>query len=470
MASLYFNRANVDFDDLFEPDSSGVTIPGFYEADGVTLLKYASVANGSKIADVEHYTSGGADVSTVWAGKGTVSYVKAMPDLGAYDSTLIMVVPINFATRMRASLELTMANDGTYKVVLYGTNFIDDTRVSNGQNVTNPADGVVMQSGQWLIKTGAGKGAGYTLETSIGNTEWGRTDYNVIPPTSWVYQANSYLGSLNTYTGTTEGIGSFSLDTTRVVKGILDMTPTGNNDNSSCKDKNGGFSRYWRGRINCRVLRNGVVMDTFVFSFHVQLRWTNTGDWTPGSGGGGGGSGGGGSCVVLDAEMFDGRMAGDYRLEDTILVTDPYALEGHSNSDYGTICYSEPALQPCVEVELSNGTTLKMSTTAPIPTQDHGFVLAPDLLGESVPAARREDVQRTRVHSAPQQDGTTERTTLNVPFEWVSVVAVRHIGLQWVSHLTVDHPQHCFWACSSGQWFILHHNLKPVGGVEQLPG
>lgn len=464
MATLYFNRANQDFDDLFEADASGATIPGYYASDGVTLLKYASVADGSKIADVEHYTAEGVDVTNVWAGKGTVSYVQAMPDVGQYDPTLIMVGPITFATRMRSSLELTMASDGTWKLMLYGTNFIDDTRTANNVNFTNPADGVVLSAGNWLIQTGAGKGAGYTLETSVVNTEYGRTDYNVIPPTSWVYQVNSLMGHFNTYAGTTEGIGTFSLDTTRVVKGILDMTPTG--DNSPYKDKNGAFSRYWRGQINCRILRNGVVMDTFVFSFHVQLRWSNTGDWTPGTGGGGGGTGGGGdACVVLDAEMFDGRTAGEYRLEDTILVTDPYALEGNPNSDYGTICYSEPVQQPCVEVELSNGATLKMSTTAPIPTQYRGFLNAPDLLGELIPAAKRSDVLRPDFKGMSGQDDIP-----NVPFEWTTVVAVRDIGLQWVRHLTVDHPQHCFWACSGGEWFILHHNLKQApGGDVTLP-
>jgi len=176
------------------------------------------------------------------------------------------------------------------------------------------------------------------------------------------------------------------------------------------------------------------------------------GQYTYGSGGGGGGGGTGG-CVVLDAAMFDGRVAREFEYDDRILITDPYAAEGEANSSYGTICHSKPTLQPCVEVETAQGALLKMSTTAPIPTMDHEFIVAPNLLGERIPIGKREDVMAG--------DGTT-----HVPFLWDEVVAVRDIGLQWVQHLSVDHVHHCFWASSGGEWFILHHNLKPIEGAQ----
>lgn len=177
------------------------------------------------------------------------------------------------------------------------------------------------------------------------------------------------------------------------------------------------------------------------------------GQWTYGSGGGGGGGGGTGGCVVLDAGMFDGRVAREFDYDDRILITDPYAAEGEANSSYGTICHSKPTLQPCVEVETAQGALLKMSTTAPIPTMDHEFVVAPNLLGERIPIGKREDVMAG--------DGTT-----HVPFLWDEVIAVRDIGMQWVQHLSVDHIHHCFWASSGGDWFILHHNLKSIEGAQ----
>lgn len=73
MTTLFFNRANVDFDDLFERDPAGVAIPGFNDEFNNPLL-FASIELGTKIADVEHYhpTPPHLDVTNYWAGKGTV--------------------------------------------------------------------------------------------------------------------------------------------------------------------------------------------------------------------------------------------------------------------------------------------------------------------------------------------------------------------------------------------------------------
>lgn len=170
------------------------------------------------------------------------------------------------------------------------------------------------------------------------------------------------------------------------------------------------------------------------------------GQWTYGSSGGGGGGGGGG-CVVVAAEMFDGRHATDFLVDDQILVTNPYGEPDQDNSFLAPIAYSAAELQPCVEVETRQGATLQMSTTAPIPTREHDFMLAPALLGQQIAIGHRDDVVA----------GGSK-----VPFVWDEVIAVRDIGLQWVQHLTVNHEHHCFWATTGREWFVLHHNLKAL--------
>ena len=68
-----FKSAGIDFDDLFDPDIKG---DGPY-ASGLTSagagVKYAALVYGAKRPDVG-IQSAGADVSNLWAAKGTASY------------------------------------------------------------------------------------------------------------------------------------------------------------------------------------------------------------------------------------------------------------------------------------------------------------------------------------------------------------------------------------------------------------
>lgn len=141
----------------------------------------------------------------------------------------------------------------------------------------------------------------------------------------------------------------------------------------------------------------------------------------------------GGGCVVVEALLPDGRVAGDVRVGDTLALADPVTLEPLT----GIVTYSEAELQPCVEIITASGRSLPCSTTAPIPTPQ-GLVLAPNLAGREV---------------AVLVDGVAR---------WERVKRLRGIGQRMVQHITCENG--CFWAGAKGG-FILHHNAKPVRPV-----
>lgn len=83
MASGY-RSAGVDFDDLFDPYVTG-TPPAAtgYRIAGVGDLagRYAPLIFGTQRADVGYRIAGGADVATLWAAKGTATYVSSTAGL-----------------------------------------------------------------------------------------------------------------------------------------------------------------------------------------------------------------------------------------------------------------------------------------------------------------------------------------------------------------------------------------------------
>lgn len=85
MASGY-RSAGVDFDDLFDPYVTG-TPPAAtgYRVSGVGDLagRYAPLIYGTQRADVGYRIAGGADVATLWAAKGTATYVSPTAGLPA---------------------------------------------------------------------------------------------------------------------------------------------------------------------------------------------------------------------------------------------------------------------------------------------------------------------------------------------------------------------------------------------------
>lgn len=115
MASGYKNAAGSDFDDLFDPDvvGDGPTAANFKLSDG-SLLKYADVKYGSAGPNVSFKLANGADVATLWAKKGSASYVS--PPAGTF-------VAKSFGTQgpaMDSNVTVNIHSDGTFTVTTAG--------------------------------------------------------------------------------------------------------------------------------------------------------------------------------------------------------------------------------------------------------------------------------------------------------------------------------------------------------------
>jgi hypothetical protein len=105
---------------------------------------------------------------------------------------------------------------------------------------------------------------------------------------------------------------------------------------------------------------------------------------------------------------------------------------------------SEIHLQPCVRITTANGTWLECSYSAPIPTQDGGYVLAPNLLGQFVPTITADELAEGNMAG----------------MEWSEVVEIFDIGMREVQLLYVE--DRAFWASGDGYRFMLHHNVKNI--------
>jgi len=136
-----------------------------------------------------------------------------------------------------------------------------------------------------------------------------------------------------------------------------------------------------------------------------------------------------GGCVVTDSLLPDMRRAGEVAVGDYLQMADQVTLADRTDR----VTYSEPKLQPCVEIVTVSGAVLRCSTSAPIPTPS-GVVLAPHLAGRRVAV----------------KDGDGVR--------WEAVARLRGIGMQVVQHITVNDG--CFWAGAEPGRYILHHNKR----------
>lgn len=140
-------------------------------------------------------------------------------------------------------------------------------------------------------------------------------------------------------------------------------------------------------------------------------------------------SSGGSGCVVVNSIFPDGTIAGNVKVNDLMNVSDPYDF---FDSSLETVSYAEIKIQPCFRITTESGASLVCSSTAPIPTLDNGYMLAPTLLYRKVP------VMRSNISN------------------WETVTAVEFVGDREVNHITVGDK--CFWAGETGDAFILHHN------------
>lgn len=143
---------------------------------------------------------------------------------------------------------------------------------------------------------------------------------------------------------------------------------------------------------------------------------------------------GGGGCVEVNSLLPDGRRAGDVKVGDVMQLGDDRDLK----ECQGTVTYSKRKVAKGYRILTEGGFSLVCSDTAPIPTKDHGLVLAPELLGKIV-AVRKDE-------------GGASLTG------WERVASVLEVGQIEVQHITVGDK--CFWAGEVGGEFLLHHNMK----------
>lgn len=83
MSTGFRNASGTDFDDVFDPYVQGTkpAATGYRTSDGVDLnQRFAPLAFGSAAAVQGYRISSGADVNTLWAAKGTASYLDPSPD------------------------------------------------------------------------------------------------------------------------------------------------------------------------------------------------------------------------------------------------------------------------------------------------------------------------------------------------------------------------------------------------------
>lgn len=105
-----YRSGGVDFDDLFDPYVTG-TPPaetGFRVAGVDTAGRYAPLVYGTQRADVGYRIAGGADVATLWAAKGTASYVAADAGLPA----LIALIRTS-TSAVTATVSFSLLRNGT---------------------------------------------------------------------------------------------------------------------------------------------------------------------------------------------------------------------------------------------------------------------------------------------------------------------------------------------------------------------
>ena len=143
---------------------------------------------------------------------------------------------------------------------------------------------------------------------------------------------------------------------------------------------------------------------------------------------------GGGGCVEVNSLLPDGRRAGDVKVGDVMQLGDDRDLKG----SHGTVSYSKRKVAKGYRILTEGGFSLVCSDTAPIPTKDHGLVLAPELLGKIV-AVRKDEAGSSLTG-------------------WERVASVLEVGQIEVQHITVGDK--CFWAGEVSGKFLLHHNLK----------
>lgn len=304
--TTFYNRSGQTFDQLFEPDSAGPTITGFYNSSG-SLIRYAPRSAGSKIANVEFYNSSGSDVTNHWAGRGTVSYtVPSMPDIGTLSPMFhTPAVSVSAGRRTLCRSVLTIKRNGTWNWTWYSRNFVALVVRGHGSRATDyhlHPDGLLHQQGNWAQTPVSNFGDNYTMDVVQELLEYGRR-WITVEGGAEQWQMGGNYGAFNNQSASWIGLGTnISLNQDREIDLHADMTNL--EDVGRYRDPPGGLRRFSRGTVLIRIKRNGNTVLQFRFRACTINEYGNINIIVPEGGSGGGSVGGGGGGGGVRGDVF----------------------------------------------------------------------------------------------------------------------------------------------------------------------
>ena len=259
----------------------------------------------------------------------------------------------------------------------------------------------------------------------------GATQTSVLQMTGTISEAS---GQLNCYNGSWSlGIagGSYVNITDSAGNTLTLYTPAGANGNvygTAYTTPQGAYSDSWLSTGNCTASSDADVATSGTPTVTGTLTPTPSASVTPTPSPN---TQGIVACVSVKSFLPNDILAHQVSVGDSLSTTDPYDF---FNSGTNEVTYAKTEIATCVRITTTSGATLVCSITAPIPTLDNGYMLAPTLINRSVPVMRH-----------------------NIT-AWEVVTQIDVLEPQEVRHITVG--DRCFWAGETTEAYILHHNTK----------
>jgi hypothetical protein len=384
------------FDDIFEPvvGNNGAT-DASYRAPNGTLLSFAARSLGGQAQATQYQRTGGAgDVNTLWAAKGTVSYLQALTFNGAAYFQACWAVA--WSNQMYCDTFLNFLSNGTWTITSVTTNYVtDDVPAYAAYGGYDYSGGQVIAAGNWSTQVVAGIGANYKINMQPGAIELGWINfYDTAADPS--YNAGSLRGQgPNTLQASqVNGIGNArSLSSTQSMGLVLQAQ--GSNGGSSYADANDGLSWYNRCTLNVTVysIYNSAIQVSGTFTPLNQIRWGPSSYPTvthgppppapapaPAPSGGGGGGGGGGGCVAVEMYLQPELIAANAYKGMVIdgVAYNPDRVYGREITDIRFMT------QPCLRMVTESGIELIASTTTPMTMPDGSCLMFPEMLHQQV--------------------------------------------------------------------------------------
>lgn len=252
----------------------------------------------------------------------------------------------------------------------------------------------------------------------------GGTNYTASETLS--YQNTSAAGSTITFSpvsGTYNVGDMFTITASAAV--IWNYTKTGTTSKNTSTPVTGGSSTIWDGT---QADSNTGATTSCVVTLSAVSGGTTIGNWTLNFAS----VGSGGTCVTASTFLPNIGKAKLIKVGDYLDIADPVTFKIRQ----GLVSVADKKEAECVRITTLNGIELECSTTAPIVIEGGELVLAPDLVGKSVPV---------------QDNG-----------KWYHdiVVSVINIGIQSIMHITCEDD--VFLAGKQNGRYLLHHNLKSL--------